>query len=197
MDTNDIPVEEHPLEPFLPAGARILMLGSFPPPHRRWSMEFFYPNFQNDMWRIMGYVFFGDKDRFVVEGEKRFDREAVEAFCRERGIALYDAAERVARLEGNASDDALQIVSRTDLAALLAAIPRCRAIVVTGTKAAEAVAETLACDIPRVGDCIETEFASRRMRFYRMPSSSRAYPRSVEWKAEFYNRMLVGEGVKI
>lgn len=52
-------VERHPLEPFLPENARLLMLGSFPPPRRRWSMEFFYPNLQNDMWRIFGYLFSG------------------------------------------------------------------------------------------------------------------------------------------
>jgi len=39
-----VPVERHPLEPFLPGNARLLMLGSFPPPRKRWSMEFFYPN---------------------------------------------------------------------------------------------------------------------------------------------------------
>lgn len=49
--------EQHPLEPFLPAGARLLMLGSFPPQRKRWSMEFFYPNLQNDMWRIFGLLF--------------------------------------------------------------------------------------------------------------------------------------------
>ena len=42
-------IEEHPLEPFLPANAKLLMLGSFPPQKKRWSMEFFYPNLQNDM----------------------------------------------------------------------------------------------------------------------------------------------------
>ena len=47
--------ERHPLEPFLPKNAKILMLGSFPPPKARWSMEFFYPNWINDMWRIFGY----------------------------------------------------------------------------------------------------------------------------------------------
>ena len=36
--------ELHPLEPFLPANARVLMLGSFPPKRIRWSMDFFYPN---------------------------------------------------------------------------------------------------------------------------------------------------------
>ena len=35
------PSEQHPLEPFLPAGARLLMLGSFPPQRKRWSMDFF------------------------------------------------------------------------------------------------------------------------------------------------------------
>ena len=48
--------ELHPLEPFLPANARVLMLGSFPPKRIRWSMDFFYPNLQNDMWRIVGYL---------------------------------------------------------------------------------------------------------------------------------------------
>ena len=54
-------IERHPLQPFLPANAQILMLGSFPPPKERWCMDFFYPNPQNDMWRVIGLVFFGDK----------------------------------------------------------------------------------------------------------------------------------------
>ena len=84
--------EAHPLEPFLPEGARLLMLGSFPPARSRWSMEFYYPNFQNDMWRVMGLVFYGDRERFVAPDGRHFDREAVETFCRERGIALSDTA---------------------------------------------------------------------------------------------------------
>ncbi|HIZ86124.1 MAG TPA: hypothetical protein IAC04_06510, partial [Candidatus Coprenecus stercoravium] len=56
--------EVHPLRPFVPDNASVLLLGSFPPPHARWSMEFFYPNFQNDMWRIMGQIFYGDKEHF-------------------------------------------------------------------------------------------------------------------------------------
>ena len=58
--------ELHPLEPFLPGNARILMLGSFPPKRIRWSMEFFYPNLQNDMWRIVGYLATGDKQHFLL-----------------------------------------------------------------------------------------------------------------------------------
>ena len=63
-------IERHPLRPFLPDNAKLLMLGSFPPPKERWCMEFFYPNPQNDMWRIMGHIFFGDKTHF--EGQRNF-----------------------------------------------------------------------------------------------------------------------------
>ena len=65
-------IEVHPLEPFLPENGRILFLGSFPPPRWRWSMEFFYPNWINDFWRIMGLIYFGDKTYFEVSGEKCF-----------------------------------------------------------------------------------------------------------------------------
>ena len=56
---NDHPdIERHPLQPFLPANAQILMLGSFPPPKERWCMDFFYPNPQNDMWLAIAPDFF-------------------------------------------------------------------------------------------------------------------------------------------
>ena len=69
--------ENHPLEPFLPKNGKILMLGSFPPPKARWCIDFFYPNFINDMWRIWGYIFFGDKNHFIISGKKIFDKDAI------------------------------------------------------------------------------------------------------------------------
>ena len=97
-------MERHPLQPFLPENAHILMLGSFPPPKKRWSIDFFYPNMQNDMWRIFGLVFFDNKDYFVDTAHKRFNKPLLEAFLREKGVALYDTACAVNRLQYNASD---------------------------------------------------------------------------------------------
>lgn len=195
IDASQRPVEQHPLKPFLPEECRLLMLGSFPPERRRWSMEFFYPNFNNDMWRIMGLIFHGDRDRFVVTGERRFDRAAVEAFCTERGIGLYDTACEVRRLAGNASDKFLEVVTPTDIGALLRTVPACRAVAATGEKAAEIFAAAVGCDAPAVGAAVEFGFEGRAMRFYRMPSSSRAYPLSVERKAAVYEGMLRAEGI--
>ena len=178
--------EKHPLEPFLPPHARVLMLGSFPPQRIRWSMDFFYPNLQNDMWRIMGHLFFGDRDYFLLREERRFDRERIASFCLERGIALYDTATEIIRLKDNASDAFLQVVREVDLAALLQRIPDCRTLIATGQKAAGTLAALTGCETPTVGACVDVDFAGRSLRLYRMPSSSRAYPRPVEWKAAYY-----------
>ena len=116
-DINVIPVERHPLEPFLPPNARLLMLGSFPPPRKRWSMDFFYPNRTNMMWEIFGEVFFGDSQRLVDAERRTFRLADIKSLLLESGIALYDTASAVRRLSGNASDKDLEIVEKTDIAA--------------------------------------------------------------------------------
>ena len=77
-------IEQHPLEPFLPGNARLLMLGSFPPQRKRWSMEFYYPNWNNDMWRIAGLLFFNDKDHFADKSQKAFRKERIIDFLNEK-----------------------------------------------------------------------------------------------------------------
>ena len=51
--SEDYPIERHPLTPFIPDGAEILMLGSFPPAKKRWAMDFYYPNISNDIIMLM------------------------------------------------------------------------------------------------------------------------------------------------
>ena len=116
-------VELHPLRPFLPGNAQLLMLGSFPPQRKRWSMDFYYPNWNNDMWRITGLVFFNDKEHFVLPGQKAFCKEKLIGFLQDTGIALYDTATAIRRLQDNASDKFLEIVQPTDVASLLAQLP--------------------------------------------------------------------------
>ena len=200
------PTEKHPFEPFLPSGARILFLGSFPPQEHRWCMPFYYPNWINDFWRIMGLIHFGDKEHFCVPGEKRFDEAAIRAFCTREGLAFYDTACEVRRLKDNASDAFLEVVTTTDIPALLARIPHCHTLVTTGEKASTIVAQTFSCPVPPVGGQIDIRsFAnapqddnchserseeSVSLTFYRMPSTSRAYPLPLEQKAEAYRKLF-------
>ena len=184
-----IPTEEHPLQPFLPPHARLLMLGSFPPQKKRWCMDFYYPNFINDMWRIMGYIFHGDRNWFVDERAKCFKKEMIVEFLLDKGIALYDTASAIRRLQDNAADKFLEVVTPTDLPRLLGQIPRCTAIVTTGQKATDTLCALFSLQEPKVGDFTEFIFADRPMRLYRMPSSSRAYPLALEKKAAAYRIM--------
>lgn len=183
-------IEEHPLEPFLPVNAVLLMLGSFPPQKKRWSMDFFYPNLQNDMWRIFGLIFFQNKEHFLIPGKKVFDKDRIVEFLNEKGIALYDTASSVRRLQDNASDKFLEVVEPTDIGLLLKQIPACKAIVTTGQKATDTIREQVEVDEPAVGTSAPFEFEDREMKLYRMPSSSRAYPLALEKKAAAYRVMF-------
>lgn len=185
----DIEIENHPLEPFLPANARLLMLGSFPPQKKRWSMDFYYPNLNNDMWRIVGLLFFNNKGYFLNETRKAFCRERIISFLNDKGIALFDTASAIRRLQDNASDKFLEVVQPTDISRLLGQLPECKAIVTTGQKATDTLRAQFEVEEPKVGDFSEFVFDGRPVRLYRMPSSSRAYPLALDKKAAAYRTM--------
>ena len=227
----------------MPEGARILFLGSFPPQAHRWSMPFYYPNWINDFWRIMGLIYFGDMDHFTIIGEKRFNEADIRAFCTEHRLAFYDTATEVRRLKDNASDAFLEVITPTDIPALLKRIPLCRTLVTTGQKATEVVAQAFGCPLPPVGEWITlrlepsdpsageargtvgegapakseargtvgdrrvtmgegapaagtgsimpgSDRASFEVKFWRMPSTSRAYPMPIEKKADAYRKLF-------
>ena len=166
------------------------MLGSFPPQQKRWSMNFFYPNFQNDMWRIMGAIFFADKHIFVDSSKKCFRQGDIERFAAEVGIALYDTAEAVHRLRDNASDNFLEIVRPTQIEELLCQLPSCRAIVTTGEKATNEIALRYKTPKPKMGECEPLVIGGQTLQFYRMPSTSRAYPLPLDKKVSYYHTLF-------
>lgn len=149
-------------------------------------MDFFYPNFNNDMWRIFGLVFFGDRNRFIAADGKHFDKTRITAFCEEKGIALYDTVYRAARLKDNASDKFLETVEPAPIARLIGSLPLCRTMAATGQKAAETVSGMFRCPVPATGGYETIDVGGREIAFYRLPSSSRAYPLSLDKKAEAY-----------
>ena len=188
-------IEEHPLEPFLPSHAKLLMLGSFPPQKKRWSMDFYYPNLQNDMWRILGIIFFDNKEHFLLPHKKAFCKEEIINFLTTKGIALYDAATSIHRLRDNASDKYLEVIEPTDIPLLLRQLPQCKAIVTTGQKATDILCTQFNIEEPAVGKSKVFTFRDKQVNLYRMPSSSRAYPLPIEKKANFYRLMFNELGI--
>ena len=188
-------IEEHPLKPFLPKNAKMLFLGSFPPPKTRWSMDWFYPNWINDFWRIQGLIHFDDKNHFEIKGEKRFDKERIMSFCKEKGMAFFDTARKVCRLKDNADDNFLDILEPTDVFALLRQMPSCSVVVTTGGKASEEIcayfnSKGIDVKVPKVGENVSINSDLWTGVWWRMPSSSRAYPMKLEKKAEYYKLLF-------
>ena len=187
-----IEIETHPLTPFLPGNAKLLMLGSFPPPQNRWKMNFYYPNYQNDMWRIFGLIFFSDKNHFLDLPNKNFKESQIREFLSQAGVGIFDTAYQSKRLQGNASDKFLEIVTPTDLSALLEQIPMCHTIMTTGDKATDTLMQHFPDQPakPMIGQSVQVNYGNRELSLYRLPSSSRAYPLALEKKADVYKQFF-------
>ena len=188
-------VEWHPLIPFLPENAQVLFLGSFPPQRKRWCIDFYYPNFINDHWRIEGHVFFGDRQYFVDVEAKRFKINEIVDFCKKKGIAFFDTSTAIRRLMDNASDKFLEVVEPTDIPALLARLPRLKAVVTTGEKATETICASLQIPkMPKVNTFVAIpntiNHEGSQIILYRLPSSSRAYPLAFNKKVAAYRQMF-------
>ncbi len=137
----------------------------------------------------MGLFFFNDRNCFLSD-PKHFSPEKIAAFLSEKGIAVSDTARRIVRGRGDASDQHLQIIEAIDLDKTLAQLPACRAIAATGGKSLETLLPLTGAMAPALGGFSEFSYAGRPMRLYRMPSTSRAYPRPLEEKAAAYGKMF-------
>ena len=193
-------LENHPFEPVLPPNATVMMMGTFPPTADKWAMSFHYPNFYNDMWRIYGRVFFDDADYFRVGDEKRFDPERIRDFMFERGIASCPTVKQAIRETGNASDKNLTVVTPVDLEVILPQVPKVKSLFTTGGKATEVLLDLLSepiakskhpktnqrMDYPYQWQNAEQTTEINDLTLYRLPSTSRAYPLSLDKKVAAY-----------
>ncbi len=194
-------LETHPFEPVLPPNATVMMMGTFPPTADKWAMSFHYPNFYNDMWRIYGRVFFDDADYFRVGDEKRFDPERIRDFMFERGIASCPTVKQAIRETGNASDKNLTVVTPVDLDVILPQVPKVETLFTTGGKATEVLLNLLSEPIakskhPKTNQSMDYPYQWQstdnqkadvsNLTLYRLPSTSRAYPLSLDKKVAAY-----------
>ena len=190
-------IETHPFPALLPPAATVMMMGTFPPTEDKRAMQFHYPNFQNDMWRIYGLIFFNDAAYFQRPSEKAFDAEKIKLFLRTKGIASCPTVLKAVREHGNASDKFLQVVETVDLAAVLAQMPDCRRICTTGGKATEVLIDIQGGGIkmPKTGETVPFPYVGRDLTLTRLPSTSRAYPLSLAKKAAAYRAFFEMAGL--
>ena len=197
---NENGIENHPFTPFLPEGTRVVLCGTFPPKREKWAMDFFYPNFYNDMWRIFGTIFFNDAEKFYDKSTKTIDKVGIQEMLSKYRIGIGETVTQAIRTKDNASDKFLEIVTPVNIAILLSKVPECNDLVTTGEKAASVIAKLTNTKVPDLGDNQICEISmpdgkTKEFRHWRMPSSSRAYPMKLEKKTEFYKKMMQEIGI--
>lgn len=89
------------------------------------------------------------------------------------------------------------MVEETDLSAMLLRLPHCRAVLTAGQLATTIACRQFNIPEPKVGEYVEFHLPpstihhpQSTLRLYRMPSSSRAYPMSIERKAAYYQTVF-------
>ena len=122
--------------------------------------------------------------------KKKFRKDNIEQFLREKAIAVSDTVAVANRLNGNASDLTLEVVEPLNLAGILDQIPRCHTLVTTGQKATDTLLSITGSPAPAIGGFVDFLYHNRRLRLYRMPSTSRAYPKPLTDKAEIYRTIF-------
>ena len=152
------------------------------------------------MWRVFGVIYFKNKDHFFDLKTKTIDKTGIQDMLRQHKIGIGETATEVIRTKDNASDKFLEIVTPVNLPKMLSKVPECSAIVTTGEKAASVIADATQTQIPKMGTSINCEVkmengSIREFKHWRMPSTSRAYPMSLEKKVSFYYEMLKSLGL--
>ena len=69
---------------------RCLIMGTFRRAATVGAWIFFYPNPINDFWRIMGLLYFGDKNALYDAAGKVFRLDDIKRLINEHGIAMGD-----------------------------------------------------------------------------------------------------------
>lgn len=194
---DDPRIESMPFPPLLPANATVMMMGTFPPASDKRAMQFHYPNFQNDMWRVYGMIFFNDKEHFRKGEEKAFDANKIKSFLSSKGIASCPTVWKAIREHGNASDAFLTVVEPVHIHEVLAQLPACKRIGTTGGKATEVLLSLADNPLksPKTGETVELHFGERIIHLTRLPSTSRAYPLSLDKKAAAYEAFFRKAGL--
>ena len=143
----------------------------------------------------MGLIFYNNKNQFLDNTLKRFCIDKIQKFLDKNDIAIGDSALVVNRLADNASDKYLNIITPLPLLDTLKRIPNCQAVISTGEKAAQIIAKQTNTIIPSIGSFTQASIHGKEIKIFRMPSTSRAYPLSIEKKAQFYKDMFSAIGI--
>jgi G:T/U-mismatch repair DNA glycosylase len=128
--------ENHPWEPYIPEKANKLILGTFSTSERnRGSYEFFYPNPNNEFWKIL----FAVAGQNLADYSKKDPVEIRKQVMKKLQLGIADMGKTILRQRGNSSDANLFPVEFTDIFQLLDKHKKITTIIVTSSSGSNSV----------------------------------------------------------
>jgi hypoxanthine-DNA glycosylase len=108
-------VEEHPFETYVPAYAKILIVGTFPTHKNNFKFKFFYSGKDNSFWKIIEKVF--NHTFKYNDGEKAVDERKI--FLKSKAIGITDLHKKCYRKNNYSTDENLFPIILNDIFSIL------------------------------------------------------------------------------
>ena len=121
--------EIHPWNWYVPAGARTVVIGTFPPTRRNWSFDFFYPNKNNYFWKIIARI--ADRPLRYVSGEEAVNER--KELLNQLKTGVSDMGQIIRRKSDSSLDENLEIIAYMDIFKLLQENPSVRKLIFTSS----------------------------------------------------------------
>lgn len=121
--------ETHPWKWFVPRGAKVLVVGTFPPTKRNWSYDFFYPNKRNLFWPMVARI--AGKELQYFSGAEAVNERKKLLIQLKTGIT--DMGLEITRNQSNSSDDNLEVSAFMDIISILVEHPSIKKIIFTSS----------------------------------------------------------------
>lgn len=133
---NEYKTETHPWQPYIPKNADRLILGTFPTVEgNRGAYEFFYPNPNNDFWRVLFDVAGKKLDDYKQNDPLEIRKQLLESL----NLAISDIGKKILRQKDNSKDDNLFPIEYADIFSLLEIHHTIKKIILTSSSGGNSV----------------------------------------------------------
>jgi hypoxanthine-DNA glycosylase len=128
--------ELHPWNWFAPENSRVLIVGTFPPTTRNWSFDFFYPNKNNQFWKVIARIL--NTELEYPAGELAVEERKM--LLRKLHVAITDMGQHITRSGNSSLDENLSVVEYMNIFQILDENPTIRKIIFTSSSGKESAA---------------------------------------------------------
>jgi G:T/U-mismatch repair DNA glycosylase len=129
-------IEIHPDWDFDIPEMKTLILGNFPPHKKRWDYEFFYPNKQNNFWRVLAAI--NGKPLKEISGWPAVKER--KAIMKDLKTGVMNIAAKIKRKGHSARDTDIEIIEYNDVLNVILKHPELETIIIAGYSARNSTA---------------------------------------------------------